>query len=268
MIIGSIFFVLTLIVVIATPFILKYQKQKMLGGKYGKSDKGDNEDTKKSKKKSRNLQDIWNVKDIQDGVIITDDDYYRMIIRIGSLDYYLMSEGEQTSVEDVLISLAISLNFPIQTFTTTELVDTKNSMTTMYNRLNEPLTDQMRSYIINSIEYLDEMMQNRSVHIRRSYIVISINEVESLQKATAELYRRAETILSQLSRCGIKCEMLNSEGITNLLYRVFNRSRTTNPSDLVAAGGTKLYKNMGGRVTFAEQTVQSEQSEETKEQAN
>ncbi|WP_207641011.1 hypothetical protein [Desulfofalx alkaliphila] len=229
---------------LATPFILKHQKKKLVEGKYsGKKNEIEKPQKKLFKKTTSNqLQNVWGVKDIRNGVVITDDNYHRLIIRIGSLDYYLMSPEEQTVVENVLISLALSLNFPLQLFTTTEMVDTKNCIATMYNRLNDPLLDNMRAYLINSIEYLDGLMQNRSVHVRRSYVVISTNKVEPLSKATAELYRRAETVMGNLSRCGIKSEILDSNGVIDLLYRVLNRGRTVKPSELIVTGGTSLFK--------------------------
>lgn len=245
MIAGFILLAMTICVAALTPLILKRQRAKLARGRYFTS--GDDAPATPSGEKSKgkntkNLQDIWGIKDIKNGLVLTDEGYYRIYLRIGSVDYHMMPGADQDSLEAALISLAMSLNVPVQLLTTTELLDTKACIAGMYNYLNEPMADSMRSYVINSIDYHDGLMQNRGNNVRRSYAVISCNKLSDYGKASAELYRRAENLISLYARAGIKAQVMDSNEIVDLLFRMLNRGRAVKPSDLVAAGGLALYK--------------------------
>ncbi len=240
---------MTILVAVLTPYLIKRQRERLARGRYSSVGEGEggtgNSKEKSRKKKVRYLQDIWGIKDIKNGVVITEEGYHRIYLRIGSVDYHMMTGTDQDTLEAALISLAMSLNIPIQLITTTEMIDTKTSIASMYNYLNEPMADSMRSYVMNSIDYHDGLMQNRGINVRRSYVVISDNKLSSFSKASAELYRRAENLMGQYARAGIQAQVLESGAITDLLFRMLNRGRTVKPSDLVVAGGMSLYKTRG-----------------------
>jgi hypothetical protein len=80
----------------------------------------------KSKKKGTSVKELWGVESIQSGVIVFSDGWYRTLLKIGPIDYHIMNENEQYSIESVLMSCAMGMGFPIQLFSTAELVDTKS----------------------------------------------------------------------------------------------------------------------------------------------
>lgn len=265
MIFGFMFLLLTVLVAAFTPYFLKRQKIKLTQGKYSSKNDGEIETTrgKINKKKLRYLQDIWGIRDIKNGIAITDEGYYRLYIKTGSLDYYMMPNNDQDRVDSVLISMAMSLNIPIELITTTEMVDTKPGITAMYNYLNEPMADSMRLYTINSIEYLDGLMQNRAVNVKKSYVVVSDNKSPNIKKATAELYRRAETLIGMYARADIKSQIIDTSGVIDLLFRMLNRGKMVKPSELVIAGGMELYKEGRKRNVFLQETQGERANPET-----
>lgn len=268
MIFGFMFLLLTILVAALTPYALKRQKLKLTQGRYSSKSEGEMETTrgKVKKKKLRYLQDIWGIKDIRNGIVITDEGYYRLYIKTGSLDYYMMTGNDQDRVDSVLISMAMSLNIPIELITTTEMVDTKPGITAMYNYLNEPMADSMKLYTINSIEYLDGLMQNRAVNVKRSYVVVSDNKSPNIKKATAELYRRAETLVGMYARADIPSQIMDTSGVIDLIFRMLNRGKMVKPSELVIAGGMELYKKRRERNAFLQETQGDREKSEIRDE--
>ena len=49
---------------------------------------------------------------------------YSNIIRLGNIDYNMLSVSEQDSIENILIQTSLSIDYPVQFFSTTEYIDT------------------------------------------------------------------------------------------------------------------------------------------------
>ena len=49
---------------------------------------------------------------------------YSNIIKLGNIDYNMLSTQEQDSMESILIQTALAIDYPVQFFSTTEFIDT------------------------------------------------------------------------------------------------------------------------------------------------
>lgn len=47
---------------------------------------------------------------------------YSNVIKLGNIDYNMLSNSEQDSIENVLIQTALAIDYPIQFFSTTEFI--------------------------------------------------------------------------------------------------------------------------------------------------
>ena len=109
MIIMIIFLVLTVAFVVATVIYLNKKKKKVDVVK----DKSNNEDLKEDKEKDekktkKQLADILQVK-IKDNMICLGN-RYSTVLRLGNIDYNMLSETEQEAVETILIQTALSVD--------------------------------------------------------------------------------------------------------------------------------------------------------------
>ncbi|MCS5696922.1 hypothetical protein NZJ93_12620 [Desulfofundulus thermocisternus] len=203
------------------------------------------------KKKKLNLKTLWGIKDIKNGVIIMDDDSYRMILRINPIDFMLVSVPEQTNIESSLMALAMSLSFPVQVFTTSEMVDAREVITNIYKHAPS-LPEPLRDYSMELAAYIDALTANRSVNIRRSYLIISLDkDPKGFKHAYQELLRRSMIVANGFSRAKIVVDILDSNAVIDLLYNVFNGRSMFRPSEAVDAGALELYKG-GMQLVFPE----------------
>ena len=83
----------------------------------------------KNKKSNKNLKDILDIQ-IKD-CFIKVGNRYSSILRLGNIDYHMLSDNEQEAIENVLIQTALSVDYPIQFYNTTEIIDTSKIINIM-----------------------------------------------------------------------------------------------------------------------------------------
>ena len=231
MIIMFIFLGLTVVFVICTAIYLN--KKKNQNGFIQKNNKkaSENQSKKVDKKK---LENIFNFK-IKDNIICIGNRYSN-IVRLGNIDYNMLSVSEQDSIENILIQTALSIDYPVQFFSTTEYIDTTKVISLMEK--NKNTNEKIEEYKNYLIDYLHNLMENRTISVVRSYAIISCDE--NLKDAMQELNRKTLSFTSSLLRAKIVCEVLTEDEIYDLIYKELNKNSTINISNL-QGGGKELY---------------------------
>ena len=138
-----------------------------------------------------------------------------------------------------------------------------------YNRLlksdsyNEKQADILRRELIrlknlyeygqDVIENIQKTSQNKNVLRKHYYIVVPYNsleigtelldEEEKKSMIFSELYTRAQSLIRTLFACEMKCKILNSNELVELLYIAYNRdeSETYSVEKAIKAGYSELY---------------------------
>ncbi len=231
MLIMIIFLVLTALFIIGTALYINYKKKNADKLKQSK-----NKDTQK-KRKSRSkkqLLDILQIK-IKDNIICVGNRYSN-VIQLGNIDYNMLSDTEQDSIENALIQTTLAIDYPIQFFSTTEFIDTSNVISII--KENNTNNRKVREYKENLIEYLQKLMENKNISVIKNYAIISYDG--SYEKALEELNRRALSFIGNLLRAKIVCEVLDENELYNLIYRELNKNSALYISNL-KEGGKNLY---------------------------
>lgn len=234
MLIMSIFLVLTVIFIIGTAIYLNYKKKNINNN----LKQATNKDVKeKGKKKSRKqLAEILKIK-IKDN-IISIDNRYSTVIRLGNIDYNMLSVSEQDSIENVLIQTALAIDYPVQFFSTTEFIDTSKVISLI--RQNKSQNSKIQEYQNYLIEYLKSLMENRTISVIKNYAIISYDGL--YENAIEELNRKSLSFKGNLLRAKIECEILNEDELYNLIYRELNKNSALNISNLKRGGNLYVGK--------------------------
>ena len=111
----------------------------------------------------------------------------------------------------------------------------------------------MYDYGIDVINNIEKTSQNKNVLRKHYYIIVPYysseidNELLDLEEKRnmifAELYTRAQSVIRTLYACSMKCKILNSYEIADLLYMAYNRdeAETYGIDKALRAGYTELY---------------------------
>lgn len=224
MVISIVFAVLSVIVIVFTAIYLSRKKSIKT-----------NVQKRKGKK---NLKTLWDIDDIKNEVIISGSKN-TIIMRIGSIDYHLLSEKEQSVLESNLIEIAKTIKYPLQFFSTTEFVDT----TDVINDIKENIADKDNRKLIEygneMIKYLSNMMENKNLYVRKNYVLLSVTG--NYEKSRLELLSIYESLRFNLLNAKIGLEVLNDYEIVELLHRELNKNTTTKIQDVLKEGGLELY---------------------------
>lgn len=234
MLIMCIFLILSVIFIIGTAIYLNYKKK---NSNHNLKLNNNTEFKEKGKKKSKKqLADILKIR-IKDNIIAIDN-RYSTIIRLGNIDYNMLSIKEQDSIENVLIQTALAIDYPTQFFSTTEFIDTSKVVSLIQqNRTNNQKIQEYQSYLI---KYLKNLMENRTISVVKNYAIISYDGL--YENAIEELNRKALSFKGNLLRAKIECEILTEDELYNLIYRELNKNSALNISKLKEGGNLYVGK--------------------------
>ena len=104
------------------------------------------------KKQKRNIKDIWGIEKIKNDVI-TVQGQHSIIIEIGSIEYRLLNEMEQESIDNTLINISKTMDYKTQFFSTVVKVDTREKSEEIRNNMKMQRNINMVDYGNAIIEY-------------------------------------------------------------------------------------------------------------------
>lgn len=204
-------------------------------------------------------QNMLQFAEIRDGIVIMNDGSFRSIIMAKSINFDLMSQGEQEAVEYNYQGFLNSLYFPIQIFVRSSKVD----LTPYIERLEKIRTEHDNMLLAMLMEdyigFIEQISQSTNIMDKRFYVIIPffpqvdaqkaltnsknfltgivgmfntkeqhvvINEAD-LQKAKTELRNRVQAVLSGLMQCGVEGLPLDTQELIELLYDTYNPDTAT-----------------------------------------
>lgn len=231
MLIMLIFLILSLVFILITILYIDNKKKKLTKEVNLVEKQESTEETKNQKKQ---LKDILNIK-IKNNIILKNT-RYSSILELGNIDYNMLSEDEQNGIESVLIQTALSIDYPIQFFTTTKNIDTSNIINNIKN--NKTSNKEIQEYQTLFCYYLQNLMENRNISVIKNYAIISYDG--SYENAIDELNRRVLSFKNSLLRAKIQCEILEEKELYNLIYRELNKN-SNSVIDSLLKGENSLY---------------------------
>lgn len=196
---------------------------------------------KQGKNRTNNIADIFDIQIIDD--FIKSGNRYSCVLRLGNIDYNMLSDDEQETIENVLIQTALSINYPIQFYNTTETIDTSKIIDEIKeNELDSYSANKYKEYMIN---YLKNLMNNRNITVLRNYAIISCDGL--FEDAKVELIRLCNSFKNNLLRAKIQTNRLNEKELYNLIFRELNKNTKVN-LNFMMEGGQRLYVGKAKRI--------------------
>lgn len=190
------------------------------------------------KQQKKNIKTIWNIDEIKDG-ILTINGRHSIIVEIGSIEYRLLNDEEQNNVDNSLINLSKTFSHQTQFFSTIEKIDTTNKIEEIRDNLDKQKNARMREYGESIIEYLEGLMQEENLYVRKNYLIITSEEY--FVKAQSELKGFFQGLKYSLSNIRVRAKMLEDEEIIELIYRELNKNCDEKIKNIIQRGGLDFY---------------------------
>lgn len=221
-------------------------------------------------------QNVLQIVEIRDGIVIMNDGSFRSVVMVKSVNFDLMSPGEQESVEFSYQKFLNSLYFPVQIFMHSQRVDLRPYVEKLEKIRSQHDNMLLAMLIDDYVGYIDQLSQQTNIMDKSFYVVVpyfpgknlqdsykqkgnffsglaemfstkeqhvTINE-QALSDAKNELRNRVQAVLGGLLPCGVQGLPLDTQELIELYYDIYNpdtatRQQMTNFNNLTADVITK-----------------------------
>lgn len=213
-------------------FIPIYLKNKNNFYKFQKQDKVD------IRKQKKNIKNIFGIDEIENG-IITSNNSNSIIIELGSIEYRLLNNEEQENIDICLTNLSKTFSFQSQFFSTIEKIDTTTKIQKIRENIEKQNNYNIKEYGQKIIEYLEDIMQEENLHVRKNYFIITSKEQG--MKAKTELEDIYQNLKYSLTNIRVKVRMLSNIEILELIHKELNKNTNEKIEEIIGEGGLELY---------------------------
>lgn len=180
------------------------------------------------------------INEVRNGILILNDGSMRAILSSSSLNLSLKSEDEQMGIITGFQTFLNSLDFNIQIFLQSKKLDIRNYITLLKERQKVVEEDLLKIQIKEYIEFIQKFTEEQSIMTKSFYIVVPyemaslsgsskrMDEIEFVKNEN-QLLQRVSIVTSGLASLGLKIELLKTEEIVNLFYKLFNPNELDTP---------------------------------------
>ncbi|HEY4514152.1 MAG TPA: hypothetical protein VJH69_02400 [Candidatus Paceibacterota bacterium] len=201
----------------------------------------------------KSTQDFVPVREIRDGIILLKDGSLRAILLASSINFALKSEDEQTAFILQFQNFLNSLDFSVQIFIESRMLDIRPYVATLEIAYKAQLDDLMRIQIREYIEFVKSFTEAANIMTKNFFVVVPYSpaairirrgssilpwgnknvSVEEKNRTFAEqasqLEQRTAIVQQGLIRTGVRTVQLGTEEAIELLYKMFNPGEQGKP---------------------------------------
>ena len=209
-----------------------------------------------TKPTAKSTQDFVPIQEVRDGVVLLKDGSLRAILLASSINFALKSEDEQTAFIVQFQNFLNSLDFSVQIFVQSRMLDIRPYVSTLEVAYKNQLDDLMRVQIREYIEFIKSFTEAANIMTKNFFVVVpyshTINvaksgpaallpfgkkpdaaaENRSFEEQVSQLEQRISIVQQGLVRTGVRTVQLGTEEAIELLYKLFNPGEEGKPMPL------------------------------------
>ncbi len=222
-----------------------------------------------NKTKSGSTQKFTEIADISENVVLLKNGNGCLIIEVQATNFALLSRDEQDAKIYGYASFLNSLSFSIQLVIRNKKIDISSYVNNLTHQINNPqllhpgLNEVQNGLLIAQIklyrDFVQELVKVNTVLDKSFYIVVPYSPLEKglanvqasvkkssgssqMESAKTVLHTKADGILNQLGRLGLRAKVLEKEDLARVLYDVYNplgSNQISASTNTAIIGGTR-----------------------------
>jgi len=211
----------------------------------------------------KSTQEFVPIQEVRDGVVLLKGGGMRAILLASSLNFALKSEDEQTAFIVQFQNFLNSLDFSVQIFVQSRMLDIRPYVATLEAAYKEQLDDLMRIQIREYIEFIKSFTEAANIMTKNFFVVVpyspsmgsitrggpaamlpwnkkkrSVAEANrTFGEQVSQLEQRIAIVQQGLIRTGVRTVQLGTEEAIELLYKMFNPGEEGKPMPSSAITG-------------------------------
>lgn len=181
------------------------------------------------------------IEDIQDDILVLKDFSAAIIIEVGAVNFWLLSQEEQSSIIYSYASLLNSLSFPVQILILSKKLDISSYIDYIQSKIHSQLNDLLKQRLQIYQEFIKSIVKKNTVLEKRFFFAIPFSPLELgvsgvntkglnkeyvVSRAKTSLYPKRDHLLRLLAKVGLKATTLQKQELTVLFYNLYNLSAT------------------------------------------
>ena len=213
------------------------------------------ETTSTSRASNRSTQDFVPVAEVRDGIVVLKDGGLRAILLASSINFALKSEDEQTAFIVQFQNFLNSLDFSVQIFIQSRMLDIRPYVATLEEAYKCQLDDLMRIQIREYIEFIKSFTEAANIMKKNFFVVVPSSPAKltasntsflrfgrgkstpaeankTFEEQVSQIEQRIAIVQQGLVRTGVRTVQLGTEEAIELLYKMFNPGEEGKPMSL------------------------------------
>ncbi len=186
------------------------------------------------KKQKKSITTIFGIEEIRNG-IISANGTRSIIVELGSIEYRLLNDEEQNNIDVLLTKLSKTFSFQTQFFSTIEKIDTTDKVEKIRENVDNQKNSKIKEYGESIIEYLEDIMKENNLYVRKNYLIASSNE--PFLKADLDLEEFFQNLKFSLAGIKVSARLLSDTEIIELLHKELNKNSNEKIKNIIEEGG-------------------------------
>lgn len=181
------------------------------------------------------------IEEIKDDVLLMKDFSAAMVVEIGAVNFWLLSQEEQTAMIYAYANLLNSLSFPVQILILSKKMDISSYLEYLDGKVVQQKNDLIKTRLVSYRDFIKTVVKKNSVLEKRFFFVIpfsplelgmsgvntqSLNKEYVISRAKTSLYPKRDHLIRLLSKIGLRVTILQKQELTELFYNLYNPSST------------------------------------------
>lgn len=163
------------------------------------------------------------IKGVRDGILMLDDNQYRTVYEVSSVNFELKSEEEQDILIDTYESFLNSLPCPLQIIVRIRELDMSKYLDDLQSRLSEEKEEIYRSQIEDYSSFVQDLVADNSILSRHFYVVLPFSaKGADFDTAKERLLINGDIVGKGLMRLGVRTRQLGSLEVLDLFHSFYN----------------------------------------------
>lgn len=179
------------------------------------------------------------IEDVKDDILLLKDFSAAIVVEVGAVNFWLLSQEEQASMIYSYASLLNSLSFPVQILILSKKMDVSLYVDYIQAKIKSQHNDLIKQRLQSYQEFIKNVVKRNTVLEKRFFFVVPFSPLELgasgvnthglnkeyvISRAKTSLYPKRDHLLRLLAKVGLRANTLQKQELTNLFYNLYNAS--------------------------------------------
>ena len=195
-------------------------------------------------------QEHLDIEDIVQNIVLLKDGGATIVLKVGAVNFNLLSEEEQDGIIYAYAALLNSLTFPAQILIRSQQKDITNYLKLLESQEKNQASPIMRKRLFAYRLFVEKLVKERRVLDKKCYVAIPFFRSELglaspapffnkkskslpfdkpyiIEKALASLEPKRDNLLRAFGRIGLTARQLSTQDLIELFYSAYNPKAST-----------------------------------------